>query len=140
MSFLDVILNPSQHSCSETRSKCFTEAFCRPTAVAHYVSGSISESYLKDIKIFVFRQEKSNNRKLHNLKGSRGNVVWTCSLSLFCERILRFSQAKILGFFLWLSAKKLKRQSTPHFRSALQIMQLRLQFFIFSIIKFYVII
>ena len=33
-----------------------------------------------------------------------------CSLSLFCVRILRFLQAKILGFFLWLSAKKLKRQ------------------------------
>ena len=26
----------------------------------------------------------------------------------FCERILRFSQAKILRFFLWLSAKYVK--------------------------------
>ena len=31
----------------------------------------------------------------------------------FCERILRFSQAKILRFFLWLSAKYVKR----HFAS-----------------------
>ena len=41
-----------------------------------------------------------------------------CSLSLFCVRILRFSQAKILGFFSWLSAKKLKRQLAGSRRSA----------------------
>ena len=41
-----------------------------------------------------------------------------CSLSLFCVRILRFSHAKILGFFSWLSAKKLKRQLAGSRRSA----------------------
>ena len=47
--------------------------------------------------------------------------IQTCSLSLFCVRILRFSQAKILGFFSWLSAKKLKRQFVPRACSANQI-------------------
>ena len=49
---------------------------------------------------------------------SRGDNQQVCSLSLFCVRILRFSQAKILGFFSWLSAKKLKRQLAGSRRSA----------------------
>ena len=47
---------------------------------------------------------------------SRWHWVRACSLSLFFVRILRFSHAshtKILGFFLWLNAKKLERQPAP---------------------------
>ena len=39
----------------------------------------------------------------------------------FCVRILRFLLAKILGFFLWLNAKKLKRQFVSRACSAPQI-------------------
>ena len=53
----------------------------------------------------------------YNLMYFRYHMIWTCSLSLFCERSLRFLQAKILNFFLWLSAKKLKRQSISCVRS-----------------------
>ena len=40
--------------------------------------------------------------------GFRIGISEAARLSVFWERILRFSQAKILGFFLWLSAKNFK--------------------------------
>ena len=59
--------------------------------------------------------------KSYDLRDYRRCISEAARLSVFCVRILRFSQAKILGFFLWLSAKKLKRQFVPHACSARQI-------------------
>jgi hypothetical protein len=45
---------------------------------------------------------------MYDLKHFRSGISEAARLSVFWERILRFSQAKILGFSLWLSAKNFK--------------------------------
>jgi hypothetical protein len=45
---------------------------------------------------------------MYDLKHFRSGISEAARLSVFWERILRFSQAKILGFFLWLIAKNFK--------------------------------
>ena len=45
---------------------------------------------------------------MYDLRDCRSGISEAARLSVFWERILRFSQAKILGFFLWLNAKNFK--------------------------------
>ena len=75
-----------------------------------------------------FRCEFSES---YDLMDYRGGISETARLSVFWVRILRFSQAKILGFFLWLSAKKLKRQFVPRACSAHHIFLIKVNAYLF---------
>ena len=58
---------------------------------------------------------------IKNLRSSRCHGTRTCSLSFFLCKNPAVFVPKILGFFWWLSAKKLKRQFVSRARSAPQI-------------------